>query len=292
MIAATPDISPLSRLASRVGRPWILAGVWCVLGAAAVVQRAMDRTLSGGQNDLRAVAIDVWLILLWALATPAILRTARRFPVRAGHAVRHALLHLVLAVAFVLATNVLIRLPMLFDPAVSFGDCVRDLGWALVHFGPTALMLFGIIVAVGHLPLSATSAAEATPPLATESAPDTPVPAPSLRYAERIAVREWSRPRLVRACDVEWAESDDNYVIVQVAGRTYKGRGRISELAEQLDPAAFVRIHRSAVVRLASVREVQPLAKGDLAVVLHDGKTMRVARSRRASFEAALGHRL
>jgi hypothetical protein len=285
------DLSNFSfaRLSSRLGRHGLLIAVWSIVGVAAMAQRAMERSLSGGPLDLRAVLIDLWLIAMWAFATPAILRAARRFPLCAGTVLRHGALHALFAIAFVLATNIVIRVPMLFDRPFRMGDVARDLEWGLVHFGPTALMLFGIIVAVGHLPrrVLAPAAVDAV----SIATPET-VPEPSVSPAahpERIWVREWSRPRLVRASDVEWIEADDNYVIVHVAGRTYKGRGRISDLADQLDPADFVRIHRSAVVRLTSVREVRPVSKGDLAVILHDGKTLRVARSRRHLLETALG---
>ena len=109
--------------------------------------------------------------------------------------------------------------------------------------------------------------------------------------AERIAVREWNREHLVRAADIAWIESDDNYVIVQVAGRVLKGRGRISELETRLDPTRFVRIHRSAIVSRERIREVRALAKGDLAVLMDDGKMLRVARTRRAVLEGLLGGR-
>jgi two-component system LytT family response regulator len=94
---------------------------------------------------------------------------------------------------------------------------------------------------------------------------------------------------LVRPEEIQWIEADDNYVVVHLGARTYKGRGRIGDLEAQLDTAHFVSVHRSAIVHVASIREVQPLSKGDLALVLHDRKVLRVARGRRAALEAALG---
>jgi two-component system, LytTR family, response regulator len=88
--------------------------------------------------------------------------------------------------------------------------------------------------------------------------------------------------------EIHWVEADDNYVVVHAGDRTYKGRGRIGDLESQLDARAFVRIHRSAIVRVESIREVQPLTKGDLAVILRDGKVLRVSRGRRAKLESAL----
>lgn len=217
--------------------------------------------------DLRAAAIDVWLIALWAVASPRIVASARRNPVRGNRKMRNAALHLAWAIAFIVVTNALVRLPMLWPLRFSLSAVGADLGMGLVRFGPMALLVYAAIAAIGHLaPSDATSA-----------------------YPERITVREWSRAQLVRAADVEWIESDDNYVIVQVAGRVIKGRGRISDLESRLDPAHFVRIHRSAIVARDRVREVRPLVKGDVAVVMTDGKVLRVARTRRGALERILG---
>jgi DNA-binding LytR/AlgR family response regulator len=109
---------------------------------------------------------------------------------------------------------------------------------------------------------------------------------------ESVVVREWNRVHLVAPDDIHWIEADDNNVVVRVAGHIYKGRGRISEYESQLDPTRFARIHRSAIVRLASIAEVRPLPKGALAVRLRDGKLLRVARSRRDVLRTVLGARL
>jgi len=104
-----------------------------------------------------------------------------------------------------------------------------------------------------------------------------------------IAVRQWNRVHFVRVEDIDFVEAEDNYVVVHAASRTYKGRDRISDVESQLDARRFVRIHRSTIVHLAKIREVQPLTHGDHAVILRDGKVLRVARSRRPALELALG---
>ena len=104
-----------------------------------------------------------------------------------------------------------------------------------------------------------------------------------------IAVRQWNRVHFVRVEDIDFVEAEDNYVVVHAAARAYKGRDRISDVASQLDARRFVRIHRSTIVHVAKIREVQPLTHGDHAVILRDGKVLRVARSRRQALEVALG---
>jgi two-component system LytT family response regulator len=102
-------------------------------------------------------------------------------------------------------------------------------------------------------------------------------------------VRQWNRVHLVRMDEIDFVEAEDNYVVVHAASRAYKGRDRISDVEAQLDSRRFVRIHRSTIVHVAKIREVQPLTHGDHAVVLRDGKVLRVARSRREALGRALG---
>ena len=102
-------------------------------------------------------------------------------------------------------------------------------------------------------------------------------------------MREWNRVHLVRPSDIDWIEAEDNYVVVHAAGRRYRGRDRLGDVEARLDPRCFVRIHRSLIVHVAKIREVQPLTHGDHAVILRDGKVLRVARSRRQALAQALG---
>jgi two-component system LytT family response regulator len=66
----------------------------------------------------------------------------------------------------------------------------------------------------------------------------------------------------------------------------------MSALEQRLDPAEFVRIHRSTLVRISRVRELQPFFHGDHCVILRDGTRMRLSRTYRARLQAALGQRL
>jgi DNA-binding LytR/AlgR family response regulator len=176
----------------------------------------------------------------------------------------------------------------------------------VAEYYPPALVVYGVIVAIGHLVLR---------PRATEPQIPPPEPPPMVLESEcvtrsrtvagahdmnpseavtaatdgHIAIRQWNRVHLVRVEDIDFVEAEDNYVVVHAASRSYKGRDRISDVESQLDARRFVRIHRSTIVHLAKIREVQPLTHGDYAVILRDGKVLRVARSRRPALEQALG---
>jgi two-component system LytT family response regulator len=90
-------------------------------------------------------------------------------------------------------------------------------------------------------------------------------------YLERFVVRTADRIRFVRACDVEWIEAEGNYVRLHERGRSHLLRASLASVAGRLDPRCFLRVHRSAVVSLDRVREVQVYGKGTYVLVLEDG---------------------
>ena len=76
-----------------------------------------------------------------------------------------------------------------------------------------------------------------------------------------------------------------------MAGGTHLIRESMNDLEAALDPDAFVRIHRSAIVNLDRVREMRPLFRGELVVVLNDGTQLRMSRSRREELESRFRRR-
>lgn len=284
---------------------------WGLFASAALVE-ALGAAVRAPSAQARVLLLqDFALLGLWALAVPAIVWSSRRLPIRGASGWRHAVLHLTVALVFVTATNVAVRLPLVGSPGhVGTAWLITDTLQGLARFGPVALVVYAALVAAAQAtaprhpiaepdtrastamePLE-TSDSGSLPPDATAGADGWRAPSPSYMadgLPDRIVVRSWNRVHLVRPADIEWVEADDNNVVVHTRGRTHKGRGRIGDFESRLDPAVFVRIHRSAIVHVSAVREVQPLPKGNCAVVLHDGKVLRVARSRRAALEASLG---
>ena len=93
----------------------------------------------------------------------------------------------------------------------------------------------------------------------------------------------------VRTADVDWAEVDGSAIRLHVGRETHVVRETMAEFEQRVPSSRFLRIHRSTIVHIAKIREVQPLTHGDHAVVLRDGKVLRVARSRRDALARALG---
>jgi hypothetical protein len=295
--------SPKSLVADRrFGAPAAIVGVWSVVAAAAAVQALALVRLDGRSDVLGAVLGRLSIIPLWALATPLILRSARRFPVVGADrrvSPTAVALHLALGSLFIVVSNAVIRLPLAFSDAGGIDLLARSTMQGVAEYYPPALVVYGVIVAIGHALFRAEPDAAANPALAmtdTSISPTDPPPKPSSASVAAVAaldahltVRQWNRVHLVPMDDIDFVEAEDNYVVVHAASRRYKGRDRISEVESQLDSRRFVRIHRSTIVQIAKIREVQPLTHGDHAVVLRDGRVLRVARSRRQALGQALG---
>ena len=109
---------------------------------------------------------------------------------------------------------------------------------------------------------------------------------------ERLLVRSHDRAFFVRVSDIEWVEAADYNVRIHTPEQTYTTRESLSALADRLDPRRFVRVHRSTIVNLDRVREIQPYFHGAYILVLRDGTEIRLSRSRRQALEEALGQRL
>lgn len=299
----TRDAFRLFATERRVIGPVAIVGAWTLVAMAAAVQ-AVALVRLNGRADLGDVLLGrLSIIPFWAVATPFILRSARWFAV-AGRGRRFSAApvaaHLALGSLFILLGNVAIRVPAAFAPIANGGGVdalARSTMQGVAEFYPAAMVVYGVIVAIGHFMFGPAPAERLeTRPLAPSPTPETlaePVAAPPTAAVAtidgHITVRQWNRVHLVRVDEIDFVEAEDNYVVVHAASRTYKGRDRISDVESQLDARRFVRIHRSTIVHVAKIREVQPLTHGDHAVILRDGQVLRVARSRRQALEQALG---
>jgi len=294
----------------RLFGPLAILGAWTVVAVAAAFQAMALVRLDGRADMLPAVLGRLSIIPLWAIATPFIFRSARRFPVvRDGRrpSLTSIAAHLVLGSAFIVLANMVIRVPIAFADDGSVSALLRSTMQGVAEYYPPALVVYGVIVAIGHVvfrpPAAERQLLPPVPPPSTSLDPECVTSASALVSADEVnqsevalsridghlAVRQWNRVHLVRVEDIDFVEAEDNYVVVHAASRSYKGRDRISDVESQLDARRFVRIHRSTIVHIAKIREVQPLTHGDHAVILRDGKVLRVARSRRQALEQALG---
>lgn len=97
----------------------------------------------------------------------------------------------------------------------------------------------------------------------------------------RIPVRSSGRISFLRTEDVDWLEAQGDYVCIHTRGKKHLIRGKISSMEQQLSPLSFVRTHRSIIVNIDRIMELQPLIHGDYAVLLSDGTRLALSRSYR-----------
>jgi two-component system, LytTR family, response regulator len=109
------------------------------------------------------------------------------------------------------------------------------------------------------------------------------------RYPEALAIKSGAEYVVVRAADIDWIEADGNYTKVYVQKRARVLSKSLTALEhEVLDPARFLRVHRSAIVNVSRIASVEPLSHGELTLVLHDGTHVDCSRRYRQRLEERL----
>jgi two-component system LytT family response regulator len=102
------------------------------------------------------------------------------------------------------------------------------------------------------------------------------------RHLERFAVTLGQRTKYVSAGDVDWIEGSGNYAKLHIGKEAQLVRTTLSALEQELDPARFARVHRSAIVALDRVRELRSLGGGEYRVLLRDGTQVPMSQRYRA----------
>ena len=101
----------------------------------------------------------------------------------------------------------------------------------------------------------------------------------------RLIVRAAGRVVFLSFDEIDWVEAAANYVRIYVGKQSYLLRRGIGEIAERLDQSQFIRIHRSVIVNVQKIRELQPVNSGEYIVVLKDGKELSCSRGYRSGLQ-------
>jgi two-component system LytT family response regulator len=110
--------------------------------------------------------------------------------------------------------------------------------------------------------------------------------------AERLMVKSGGRITFVRSADIDWIEAAGNYVRLHVGKEDHLLRESLTALEKRLDAGRFVRVHRSTIVNVDRIREIQPAWGADYVIILRDGKELALSRGCRDKLEASLGNAL
>ncbi|HKQ98643.1 MAG TPA: LytTR family DNA-binding domain-containing protein [Candidatus Polarisedimenticolia bacterium] len=107
----------------------------------------------------------------------------------------------------------------------------------------------------------------------------------------RLAVKTGGRITFVDPAEVEWIEAEGNYVRLHLAGRSCLVRETLTEMEARLDPARFMRIHRSVIVGIDRIRDLRPWFTGEYVVRLDSGREFTLTRRYRENLRRLIGRR-
>ena len=112
------------------------------------------------------------------------------------------------------------------------------------------------------------------------------------QHLERLVIKSGGRITFLRTDEINWIEADDKYVHLHTSQARPMVRQTLSAMEEQLDPAKFRRIHRSAIVNIERIAELQPLFSGEYSILLQDGTKLTLSRNYKDKLFDLLGRPL
>ena len=122
---------------------------------------------------------------------------------------------------------------------------------------------------------------------APHESPAPPAP-PRATYLDRIPVKHGDVVKFVPVDEIEWIEAAGNYVLLHVGDQRHMLLEAMQELEAKLDPARFLRIHRSRIVNLQAITALSPQPYGEYELILRSGARISSSRSRSKQLAAAL----
>jgi len=287
---------------TAVPRPWTFlsgalddgAALACWLAGAALAGLLQWGAVAGGivlgpgQDSLLAAAGFAALgSLLLALALPVARFQARRLASLEGRGGSDAVtlgLHVGLGVLLVVLVRASALSVSLLVEIGSVPLAQIELWWR--HAGPWQLQadlllyasMLGALVALRRRRGDSDARAEAG---------RTSPPSPS--DLRRLPVSSGDEVRLIPVDDILWVEGAGSYARIHLDGTSHLTRKTLTELARRLEPAGFLRVHRSSIVNLRHLRSLESAGRGAFRARLTDGTSVRVAASRTDRLESALG---
>lgn len=109
------------------------------------------------------------------------------------------------------------------------------------------------------------------------------------KFLERLVIKSAGRIFFLKVDEIDWIEAAGDYMSLHVGGKSHLLRETMNDLEAKLNPEKFLRIHRSSIVNIERVKDIQPLFKGEYVLTLKDGKQLKVSRSYRDRLQALLG---
>lgn len=218
---------------------------------------------------------------------PAVLAVERRYPFQWGRWTRSVGIHALATIPFSVVhvtTMVWLRkfVYALAGLTYDFGDVPRELTYEYLKDVRTYAFILCCLYVYRFILLQVQGEARV---LSSEEG----VPSPSSidKLPGRFLVRKLGKEFLIAAADIEWLEASGNYVNLHVRGRTYPLRSTMTALEPCLDPKRFRRVHRSYIINLDELLEIEPLESGDARLTLRNGILVPCSRRYRDALRSA-----
>lgn len=225
---------------------------------------------------------------LWALFTPLIIYLGRQFPLIDKRwpvaAVIHFSASLVIASAYLLMLNGLLFLFESTSGSISFWDNYFAILMIQIHFNIAIyfLILFADrAIQYYRAPGEKLLNSEAPP---IQNGKDDPQES----YISRLLIKSANRSLIVKTEEIRWIAAADYYARVHTGEQSHLVRQSLNALEQQLDPQHFIRIHRSTIINIDYLREMEPLYNGAYAITMQDGTALRLSRNRREKLQSLL----
>jgi len=272
-------------------QPWkrtVEIGFWVVFS---LVHSVVNSVVVLLDIDRVHLGFAAWEPVVWEFSSnlvllalvPAVVAFERRFPlelrdwrrllpVHAAASVAYSVVHVVAMVGVRKAAYAFV------GETYDFGNWPRELAYEYLKDWQSYLGVL-VILALYHLLLLRLQG-EARLLDAPDDQPGStgdPVERP-----DRFLVRKLGKEFLLAASDIEYLQASGNYVNLHVRGRAYPLRATMAGIEPRLDPARFVRVHRSYMVNLDCVAEIEPLETGDARLTLRDGTRLPCSRRYRS----------
>lgn len=227
----------------------------------------------------------LWELVVWEWSSnlvllalvPALIAFERRVPIQFGLLRRnlpwHALGALVFSAIHVSAMVALRKLSYAFmGGSYDFGPWLREFFYEFLKDGRAYAGIMSTVLVYRFLLLRLQGEARLL------GEPDEGAAVEPVERPERFLVRKLGKEFLVAAAEVEWLQASANYVNLHVRGRDYPLRTTMSAIEPRLDPGRFVRVHRSYMINLDCLGQIEPLESGDARLLMRDGMSIPCSR--------------
>jgi two-component system LytT family response regulator len=101
------------------------------------------------------------------------------------------------------------------------------------------------------------------------------------KFTERLVIKSGGRIFFLNVQEIDWIEAADNYVRLHVGRDSHLLRETMNHLEKRLDPDHFLRVHRSRIINIRQIKELQPLFRGEYDIMLQDGTRLESGRGYR-----------